>query len=340
MKNGFITLRKAIPASLLLAGAVGLSANASASVYAISYNNLNDVLITSEPFVPPTDFTSFSAVSNAAANLNGDGSSGSDTSGGPVSSPLKEGTGSVYAGAGPTDDGFTAQSLGGNYSYADSQIPTTALLQPVQPGPVIASGDLTQAVGIAEGYIDSSGNGDSDTRNSSETGFDSTVSVTEGAQFTFDFEASPYLAVAMSADAVGISSNAVISVVATITNLDTQEVVFRWTPDGTLGTGIIGGTETADGVSLNTSVEVTSPGMAFYNPLGNAAPSGDITGAGATFAQFTATTDALAAGRYSISLDMTESMNLSTVRAIPAPGALALMGLGLMGLGFSRRRRS
>lgn len=349
MKSNVMTIKKAIPAALILAGSMGLSSNASASAYAISYDNIFGLSVTSSDafgnggpfFVPPTAFTAFNATSESSASQGPlgvpvIGVNASISGGGPVDAPVAIAPGSAFPGAAPANNAMTQQGLGvaPAYSYADSQVGSTTLTQ-APNGPVVISGSpSTQAWNIAEGYVDTSGFAAASSRNSSETGFTTTFELGADAIFNFDFNADPYLEVAISNDAgTPSTANAELNVIITITD-DNGGTVFSWSPDGDVG-GITGGIENADPFSLNQSIEVSSAGAS--QSIGNA-PTGDISPA--AFGVFSASTAVLGAGTYTISLDMSSLINVTTAAQVPQPGILALMGLGLAGLGFSRRRKA
>lgn len=353
MKGNFMTIKKAIPAALMLAAAMGLSSNANASAYAISYDNVFGLNVTSTdangnggPFYVPlgafTDFTATTSVTATQGDL-GDPSLGDPANpangqsfGGPVDANVAAGNGWVIPGGLPANNAMTAQGMVGNYSYADAQVSATSLSQPIPGGAVTATGDLTQAWNIAEGFIGADGSAQAAGLNSSETGVTTTFTLGADAIFNFDFMADPYMMVAMSADALGGSANANLDVTFTITS--GGQTVFEWAPDGAAG-GISGGTENLDPFDLNGSIEVTSPGdTAVFDPNGNGAPDGTINPA--SFGTFSASTFVLAAGTYTLSIDMIENINILTAAAVPQPGILALFGLGLAGLGFSRRRKA
>ncbi|MFT4517689.1 MAG: hypothetical protein ACI9JM_000066 [Halioglobus sp.] len=353
MKTNFMMIKKAIPAALMLAGAMGLSTNASASAYAISYDNIFGLAVTTTdanggggPFyVPLSAFTDFSTTSSATG-LQGPGGAGfpdpaglpnSDSGGGPVDAQVAYGLGSVFPGGIPVNNAMTAQGQAGNYSYADAQVSSTALSQPLPGQPVTATGNLTQAWNIAEGFVSDDGNASASGINSSETGFTTQFELGAPAIFNFDFMADPYMMVAMGLDALGGTANANLDVTFTITGAG--GTVFEWSPNGEVG-GITGGTENLDPFNLNGSIEVTAPGdSAVFDPNGNGAPTGDINPA--SFGTFSASTFVLAAGTYTLSLDMIENINIRTAAAaVPQPGILALFGLSLAGLGLSRRRKA
>lgn len=345
MKTRSTFLKKAVPAALVLVGAAGLSSQANASAYAIAYNNIFGLNIISSPFVPLEDFNSFTATSSAGGSLNGVGSPfEQDSQGGPADATLAVAPGSVFGGAGPTDNGMTAQGQAGNYGYGDAQVSQTSIVQNPDGSIGLGAGP-TQAWSIAESFVEDSGTAGAIGNNNSETGFDTSVTLNQATAFTFSFNADPYMEVEISSDALGYDANANLDVTITITDADTDKTVFVWSPDGEingagelgcdLGFGVVCGIEVADPFSLNGSKEVTAVGeSAIFNPIGNGAPSDNI--APGSFGSFAAYTAFLPVGNYSISLEAAANSNVRT--ATPAPGILALMGLALAGLGFSRRK--
>ena len=102
----------------------------------------------------------------------------------------------------------------------------------------------------------------------------------------------------------------------------TLATVFSWAPDGKLGTGITGGTESADGCNLQTS----------FTQFGAGQQSG-----GTCSGRETATTNVLGAGiAYTLTLTHTTS---ASVVSVPEPESVLLMGLGVAGLALARRRK-
>jgi len=98
--------------------------------------------------------------------------------------------------------------------------------------------------------------------------------------------------------------------------------VFRWTPDGILGSGISGGTEYADAFAMTDTVSrLTAGNQQVVNALGN----------------FEAETNGLAAGLYNLSIRHTGNAD---AQVLPEPGSMALLSVALFGAGFAARRRA
>ncbi len=98
--------------------------------------------------------------------------------------------------------------------------------------------------------------------------------------------------------------------------------VFAWSPDGTVNSSIIGGTEIADACNLQSTRGVFSVGTASYDCSGNAS-------ARTNFAF-------LASDAYTLSIT---HQNRADVTLVPEPEMLLLMGIGLAGLGLVQRRK-
>lgn len=312
-------------AALALMGAAG---GAKADAYAYSYDNIFGLTISNTGTVVPAGTTD---LSRSTATLNG---VNVITGGiGFLDSP-QAAVGAVTQ----PENTFSQQGMGpASYSRGDAQIVST------QFPPFPAGSTSTQAVNAAESFVTPTGSADASGRNGSTTGFSVIFDVlSPTATLGFDFSADPYMQVFLDALAgPGSSSTANLVVTFSITNA-AGVTVFNWAPDGLLGSGIAGGTETADAASLNINLStntLTAGTLFTYDPTGCGAPVGTAIGTGCG-GLFSATTADLVAGNYTLTLNAVESTDLTvTAAAVPEPGTLALLGLGMAGLCLTSRRK-
>ena len=320
MKTKFKLLT--LSASLLAAGMV-MSSQAQAGAYALSSVVLTNGRITVTGGAATLGVTS-SATSTAgtpAPMTN----PGDVQFGGPGDAPVNAApaTQGVMVRADENVDGsgvYIPFGFAGNtaYSWADSNVVS-----------VQSNGSDIEIRNAAEGWIPATGNANSGAENSSTSSLTSfTLDLGGPATLAFEFMADPLGRVRLADDAgIGSKAEANFDNNFTITAINVEGLasgteVFSWTPNGVVDMPF----EIADAENLNGTIGTTTAGdFIEFSP-------------GVGLGLFSAVTNTLAAGRYEFTLNTDESQFVIQ-NQIPEPATLALVGLGMLGMGFVTRRR-
>jgi len=330
--------RSTLAAALMAALAVGASGHAAASVYARSYLDISSLHI-----LPVT------AVGSTTVNLTGvsigtytfDGQNTASLNNGPTAADTKSCTGTyggvsncgpsgnrlnplVVNAAGSTvlqgENAFTFNGPGsGQYANADGLIRTAA----------VAGDASTHTTNIAESELQTGTAAASASVIDSITKFTFSFSTTAAGTLMVSFHAIQDMLAAIN-DPTGLTHQALGSM-NTVLQLSTDSGAagfLNYTPDGSTSTGCIAAgiftcTEYSDPFSLNTNVGTSTNGT---------------SDAKANTGDFLTYIGIGGAGNYTLTLSEKKSTLLS--RTVPEPGALALLGIGLLGLGVSTRRKN
>jgi hypothetical protein len=320
------TLAAAVTAAL----ALGVSGQAAAYVYAGSVTEISNLVISIAPS-SGAEITNFNFTTTNTATLNGvsaptgsanctglPGPGGVGNNCGASPSPVLDGpTVTAGAPARPVNI-FTliGPSATQDWANSDSLIPVAELVNFVP----------TQSQTIAEANLSSGTSASANSEIQSTTTFIFNFTTTALGALDLSFDADTRLwADILGESGLGNSALASNKVSFTLTQNTGGSRVITWAPNGSNFCDDTEGLCTADDGAaqnrLNTNRSRGVNGTTDFDPA---------------LTSLTLAIRGLEAGDWSLGLNVTNSVS---VNRVPEPGVLALMGMGLLGMGVAARRR-